>query len=313
MIADRVQTVAVVRRRDLVNARLACACLAALFMATRSVGAQSAVDSALVRARQLVTDGNGAAGRAVVDSLLAKTPASAPAVAEILWWRATYAEVAATAERDYLRIAVEFSASMRAADALLRLGQLEVARGARDGAVRHFDRLVTEHPESPLVTDALFWKGRTLIDGGDSARGCAAIVQARGRTPSSDVERRNQLEFYGRRCVGVDTTAQRRDSAKATPTTPAVPPVGRTTPTKAVVPEAPAMPFSVQLATVPKRSEAEKIAQRAERKGFDARVIGTRAPYGVWVGKYATRAAAEGAKQRIAKAGFRGARVAEGG
>jgi cell division septation protein DedD len=288
--------------------------LALLTGAAAPLGAQTATDSALARARQLVTEGNGAAGRALVDSVLQGVKPSSPDYAEALWWRATFAEATAAAERDYLRLSVEFALSARAADALMRLGQLEVARGARDNAVKHFDRLVSEHADSPLVTEALFWKGRTLLDGGDLPRGCAAMGAARARTTARDVEQRNRMEFYGRRCAGVDTSAA---SPAPTASAPAREPARETAPAaekppkpaKAVTPD---KRFAVQVSSASTRSEAEKVASRLEKKGYDVRVMGDAKPYRVWVGRFPTRAAAEAMRKRLKAAGNKAAFVVEG-
>src|SRR5690606_1405153 len=57
---------------------------------------ETAADTArrtiFLRAQRLVNDGNGAEGRALLDSLLNATEPRAPEEAEILFWRATLAE-----------------------------------------------------------------------------------------------------------------------------------------------------------------------------------------------------------------------------
>ena len=66
-----------------------------------SGSAPSGADSVFARARQLVVNGNGAAGRVLVDSMVAVTTPDTPAYAEALYWRATLAATSADAERDY--------------------------------------------------------------------------------------------------------------------------------------------------------------------------------------------------------------------
>ena len=88
-------------------------------------------DSVFARARRLVASGNGAAGRLLVDSVLAATDPNTPQYADALYWRATLSTNGADAERDYRRIVVEYGASARSGDALLQLAQLESARGDR--------------------------------------------------------------------------------------------------------------------------------------------------------------------------------------
>ena len=65
-------------------------------------------DPVFVRAQALVSDGNGAAGRALIDSVIAATPAGAPLYPQALFWRATLAASAADAESDYRHIVVDY-------------------------------------------------------------------------------------------------------------------------------------------------------------------------------------------------------------
>ena len=91
--------------------------IALVAFAPASLVAQSrptAADSAVyARARQLVANGNGAAGRVLVDSMLTVAEPSTPAYAEALYWRATLAATGADAESDYRRIVVDFPLSPR--------------------------------------------------------------------------------------------------------------------------------------------------------------------------------------------------------
>ena len=108
-----------------------------------------AVNPVYKRAQTLVNDGNAAAGRALVDSMIAVAQPGSSDYAEAVYWRAVLAGTAAEAEMDYKRIIVDHPSSPRVEDALIRLAQLEIARGNYDGALRHLNRIVTEHPDSP--------------------------------------------------------------------------------------------------------------------------------------------------------------------
>ena len=57
--------------------------------------ARTVPDSVFARAQRLVTGGNGADGRAIVDSVLQAVPPGSPDHAEPLYWRAALAETAA--------------------------------------------------------------------------------------------------------------------------------------------------------------------------------------------------------------------------
>ena len=101
-------------------------------------------DSAIQRAQTLVAQGHTDQGRALVDSVLTTTPPTSAAYASALYARASLAINADSAEDDYRRITVEYATSPRASDALLRLAQLELARGDRVQAADHLARLTRE-------------------------------------------------------------------------------------------------------------------------------------------------------------------------
>src|SRR5437764_9830965 len=103
-----------------------------------------ATDSIFRRARRLVSEGDGATGRAIVDSLLRAAPEGTPAYGDALFWHGALAETAADAERDYRRVIVEYPLSLYADDALLSLAELEQARGDRASAYQHLQRFVHE-------------------------------------------------------------------------------------------------------------------------------------------------------------------------
>ena len=198
-------------------------------------------DTMFLRARRLVADGNGAAGRALADSLLSAATPGTLRYAEALFWRASVAPTAAAAERDYRMLSIEYPLSPRAEDALLRLAQLELARGDRALALKHLERLTLEHPASASRARASYWRSRVLFEDGNAPRACAALADARAHVAVSDVELRNQVEFQARRCVGVDTTV-----VAVTPASPATsaatPPAGRTTTTTSPAPSTSTQP-----------------------------------------------------------------------
>ena len=165
--------------------------------------AASTVNPVYRRAQTLVNDGNAAAGRALVDSMIAVAQPGSNDYAEGVYWRAVLAATAADAEMDYRRIIVDYPNSPRAEDALIRLAQLEIARGNYDGALRHLGRLASEHPESPARARAGYWTARAMFDKNDVQGGCIAIADALSRTSESDTELRNQINYLNQRCAGV--------------------------------------------------------------------------------------------------------------
>ncbi len=162
-----------------------------------------AVHPVYVRAQTLVNDGDAASGRALVDSMLAIAAPGSNDYAEAVYWRAVLASTAADAEMDYRRVVVDFPLSPRVEDALIRLAQLEIARANYDGALRHLNRLVAEHPQSPARPRAGYWMARALFDKNDMQGGCAVTADALSRTSENDAELRNQITYLNQRCAGI--------------------------------------------------------------------------------------------------------------
>lgn len=179
--------------------------IAAVFLAMPAVArAQSSSDSAAYKqAQTLVNDGNPTAGRAVVDSLIARSTPGSNAYAEGLYWRAVLSATAQDAEMDYRRIIVDYSLSPRVEDVLLRLAQLELARADYDGALQHLNRLTVEHPVGATRARAGYWTARVLFEKNDIPRACAANADALARTSDGDTELRNQISYLNQRCVGI--------------------------------------------------------------------------------------------------------------
>ncbi len=306
-----------------------CILLALLFLVPCSALAQSTtpVDSVFVQAQRLVAGGQADSGRALVEKQLAATTPGTSAYAEALYWRGVLSATAADAERDYRRIIVEYPISPRMDDALLRIAQLEMARGERQQALDHLARLVRERPDSPARARASYWMARVLFEEGDLPRGCARLTDAGHRVAANNVELRNQIDFYQQRCLGVDTTGTAVAAVPApdTATTPTPARAPAPAPTRARTPPASdtARTGGEQRAAAPRAAErttppsavpatsargatqftvqvgayATRVTANAKRKaltaaGFDARVIGAGKLYRVRVGRYPSRAAA---------------------
>ena len=278
-------------------------CLTSLFVPCMPLAAQAsdsvATDTMFLRARRLVADGNGAAGRALADSLLSAATPGTMRYAEALFWRASVASTAAAAERDYRVLSIEYPLSPRAEDALLRLAQLELARGDRALALKHLERLTLEHPDSPARARTSYWRSRVLFDEGNIPRACAALAHATAHVAPGEVELRNQIESQSRRCLGVDTTV----AVVATrPVPSANPPAARPQPgsTARAAGAANQVPaFTVQVAAFPSRTQADQFRDRLRARGLEARTVGAGQVFRVRVGRYATRAAANTVAQDL--------------
>ncbi|HWN84162.1 MAG TPA: SPOR domain-containing protein, partial [Vicinamibacterales bacterium] len=198
-------------------------------------------------------------------------------------WRAATAPSAVDAERDYLRITVEHPYSRRAPDALLALAQLEFARGNRSAARRRFDRLLRDYPSGKHVARASLWSGRLAIEERDMVAGCATLDAGLPHIAAEDVELRNQFEYFVSQC-------ERLPAAPAD--TLVVAPPADSAPAKDAA-------FSVQVAAYTAQRDATSLAAHLKQRGFDARVVGDKAPYRVRVGRYATREEASAALTKM--------------
>lgn len=263
---------------------------AALLAGLTAADAQTATAPVYARAQTLVSEGQGAAGRALVDSMYRSTAPGSGERAEALFWRASLAPTAADAERDYRAIIVDHATSPRVEDALLRLAQLELARGDRDGALRNLQRLSTEFPGSGQSARTSYWMARVLFEKNDLTAACAANAQALARTAANDVELRNQIEYQQQRCRGgVAATAPVAPPATPRDATPSIP-VNAPVIQPAAPASSPARGYSVQVAATSTRASAQTIVNRMSARGYQARIDGTAAPFRVRVGRYAARA-----------------------
>lgn len=174
-----------------------------LIPATVAAQGVTGINPVYRKAQAMVNDGNAVAGRALVDSMIEAAPPGSSEYVEGVYWRAVLAITAEEAEADYKRIVADHPTSPRVADALIRLGQLEIARTNYDAAVRHLNRLALEHPQSPSRARAGYWLARALFEKNDIQGGCVATSDALTRVNQNDAELRNQITYLNQRCAGV--------------------------------------------------------------------------------------------------------------
>lgn len=240
-------------------------------------GAQSARDSALYsQAQQMVANGDAASGRKLADSVAAAAATGSVAYAEGLYWRATLAENARDSEHAYRQIIVDYPLSERVPDALLRIGQLESARGENAAALQHFQRLVLEHPQSPLHADASYWVARMYFDTNDAMRACAANADALASVRPSNIELKNRIDFQQQRCRGVALTT-------ATPAPAVAAPVVKTPVVKAPAVEVPKVQAKIAAkadaeAPTPGRADSNVNATVGTKPPSKASPVVSRAP-----------------------------------
>lgn len=157
-------------------------------------------DPVFVRAQALVSDGNGVEGRALIDSVIKATSPTARLYPEALFWRASLASNAAAAESDYRHIVVDYPLAPQAEDALLRLAQLELSRGDREGALIHLQRIPRDYPRSKSLARANYWMARVLFEKNDIPKACVANASALSQVGATEIELRNQIQYQGQRC-----------------------------------------------------------------------------------------------------------------
>lgn len=266
--------------------------------AVAQVTKPTSADSVFARARQLVANGNGAAGRVLVDSMVTVATPDTPAYAEALYWRARLAATGADAERDYRIIVVEYPLSPRAGDALLQLAQLETSRGDRASAATHLERFLMENPGHADRAQVGFQLVKLSFELNDLQRGCITLGRTLRDIPNTEIELRNQLDYYSPRCATVDTTrgtrvasAKGADSSTAKRDTTSSDSAGRKPAAKGR--------FTLQLCACATRAEADRMVKRLKTKGLDARIVGTTKPFRVRVGRYDTRSAATAALNKL--------------
>jgi cell division septation protein DedD len=299
----------------------------------RSSGAQnasparssaSATDSTYQRARRLVSEGDGAAGRAIVDSILRASTEGTPVYGDALFWRGALAETAADAERDYRRVIVEYPLSRYADDALLSLAELEQARGDRSAAFQHLQRFVREHPMGPARARAGLAAARLAFEQRDLTRGCAMIADARLAAGATDVELKNQIDYHGSRCPSTPATAAATPAPAAA--APTVRPSGAPTVVSSPPPGSPSSgpttgpaPASASPNVTPPR-RADTVTSRAAvaptprnapaANAPAAKELATKAstPRGIWtiqLAAYNTRSDAEALVRKLAARGVK--------
>lgn len=265
----------------------------------------AAADSVFARARRLVVGGNGAAGRLLVDSVVAATEPNTPAYAEAIYWRAALAASTDDAAADYRRIVVEYPLSPRAGDALLALARLEVAHGDRAQASVHLQRFLLENPKHPEHAAAGLMLAQISFEQNDLRHGCATIKQTLSEIPADAVEMRNQLQYYQPRCTALDANpASNLPLAPPLQAPPAKTPgdtshSAKPPSSKTGASSAARGKYTLQVAAYTSRADADGLAKRLKTRGLDARVVGGTKLFRVRIGRYTTRAAAVEAQAEL--------------
>lgn len=223
-----------------------------------------AQDNPVLRAALvLAQEGRADSARRLVESEVARARPGEAAWVEALFVRARILGSGDSAERDLRRVAIEYSSSRWADDALLLLSQLAMAAGnpqsARDLAVR----LRSDYPDSEHRPGAAYWAARAGFQLGQTAEACALLDSA-GAESAGDVELANQILYYRSRCAAAGPPAA--NPALAPP--PAAPPARDTQPARAA-----GGAWEVQVAAARTDADAQRVADQMTEAGHSARVI----------------------------------------
>ncbi|CAN5829804.1 hypothetical protein BH11GEM2_BH11GEM2_02520 [soil metagenome] len=291
-----------------------------LHVAAASAGAQSSAtstsvnDSLFRRARRLVSEGNGIAGRALVDTLLSREQEGRPGYGDALYWRGALAATAADAERDYRRVIVEYPLSVYVDDALLAMAELEQARGDRAGALQHLQRFVREHPVSTARGTAAFAGARLAFELGDTRAACHLITDARSSIASNEVELRNQVDYYASRCPSpvavvpsapvTGTAMPQRDSSRTASTGAQPSPTRRPKVTVPMTPPARIAPTAPAITPTPPASSTSRPSSSPAPGGEKLADRKVTTMFTVQLAAYNTLADAKGLVARLEKKGI---------
>lgn len=258
-----------------------------------------AVDRAVARARASLDNGDGADARTILDSLVSAAASGSTDLAEALFWRATLAERVTDAERDWKRLVIEVPLAPRAADALFRLGELEMLRGKPADARVYFARIVREYPTGSAKARAQLWTAKSWVAQRDLPRACVALAEA-SASGVPEGELRLQAEEMGRQCATVDKKLIAKAAAESSA------PIAVPTPAKPAAVAPANARYSVQLAAFDTREEGERLVKRLASRDIEARVDGDSKPFRVRSGYFATRGEANTALAKLKKNGQTG-------
>jgi cell division septation protein DedD len=295
--------------------RLLCAGLLFTGAVAHAQGATG--DSLIARVRRLGESGSAAAGRTLADSALGAAKEGSSAYADALFARAAVAESPDAARKDYLRIVVDYSGSTRAEFALLRLAQMERARGDRTSARDYLRRLALEHPDGPSRAEGAYQLGRMMLEDGTPGPACAAFMEAKQRVAPENAELVNQINYYSQPCVAAaqhtadsaradsaakvmradslardDSIAKAKAAAKKKTTAAPAKAAPKKAPAQKAVPAAASSAaksgWSAQVGAYDSPDEAERLAKKLKDRGYETRVSAAK-PFRVRIGRYTHR------------------------
>jgi SPOR domain/Tetratricopeptide repeat len=253
-----------------------------LIALTLSVSSASAQDDPRLRdALRLAQEGGSDSARVVVSGLLRVTPPTDTIYPQMVYTMGLVSRSVEDMRRNYTRVAVEFTNSAWADDALYRLGLLDYAAGNVAGAVRQMERIRSDYPDSPLIPTAGEWAARALFDQRKPREACDWLATAISRA-GEDVELRNRLDFLNGRCANLSPADTARPDTTAKP-----------------VVQAPRTGFGVQVGAVNSQAAADKLVADLKDAGFTPYLVKDGALFKVRTGPYPDRTRAQAVAARV--------------
>jgi tetratricopeptide (TPR) repeat protein len=261
--------------------------------------ASAQTDPRLADAVRMAQEGQSDSARARVRQLLDATPPGDTLYPQILYTQAMVADNAGEMRRQLQRVAVEYSTSSWADDALLRLVQMDYATRNFEGAARNLEKLRLDYPATSLLAQAAYWAGRTYFDMNNPSQACRWLADGMAQS-RDDVELENRLSYMYQRCdLRNDSTVASRTSVDSVKADSAKADSGKAHGAAARA------AFQVQVAAIATASGAEDAARKTRALGFKTVTVKEKGLYKVRAGGFATRAEAQAAAARI-KAGLGG-------
>jgi TolA-binding protein len=169
--------------------------------------------------RRVALIGTAAAVVATTISIALWPGRARPANAEALYWKGTMGSSPADAQQALLTLVASFPQSPRVNDALVRLAQLQMARGARAEAIHSLLTLAERTPAGPSHGKTLLWIARVQLDGGDTTSACGSLRATLADSVAADADLSRQVESVGAACstTRIDAVSSAPDSSGGTP------------------------------------------------------------------------------------------------
>lgn len=150
---------------------------------------------------KLAQDGRADSARTTIGGILMAMRPNDAEYPEALYTAATIASSGEEARLLFSRVAVEHPRSAWADKSLLRLAQLDFGTGDTEGTMNRVRRLITDYPQSTVLSQAALWGSRAAFERMDNATACDWLERGIAAV-GNDVELRNQMEFARQRCAG---------------------------------------------------------------------------------------------------------------